>query len=151
MGGAVIQRTGQFSPAEQVAGDNLTNIPVYEIAGAGPEFDFGSLEPIFQLPVLKNYLQPGIFAVQIGGDSMEPIIRKGAYVGVIPFDGEMVEGGIYLVRRPPFGLLVKRVYMDANGGIVLRSEKKDVEDQPLPYEGFDQIVVGRVVWVWQGV
>ncbi|MDR1243353.1 MAG: S24/S26 family peptidase [Deltaproteobacteria bacterium] len=77
------------------------------------------------------------------------MIKKGSIVGVIPLSEELEEGSIYLVRRPPFSLVVKRVLMGDDGKIVLRSDNKNYPDQPIPNEGYGNIIVGKVIWVWQ--
>lgn len=138
---------GAHSPVEAVAGDNLVPIPVYEHAGAGDSVDFFSHTPERVIPVLPRYAQKNASAIEVTGDSMEPTIKKGAIVGVIPLSDDLEEGHIYLVRRPPFGLVVKRVLMNSEGDIVLRSDNRKYPDQPIPDEGYGNIIVGKVIFM----
>lgn len=146
-----MKKFGAHSTETEVRGENLMTVPILGEAGAGNPADFFSsaIESGGFLQVLPTFYQEGMAAVRVAGDSMEPLIKKGAYVGVVPFDGSLAEGGIYLVNRPPFGLLVKRVRMDKQGQIVLFSENSEYEPQVVPYEGYDQIIIGQVVWGWQ--
>lgn len=143
-----IRRMGTYSPVEFVEGE-LISVPVFEKAGAGPAMDFFSATPDTVIRVPKKYGIHDVAAIEVTGDSMEPIIHKGAHVGVIPLDGDLQEGNIYLCRRPPFGLLVKRVLMGNNGQILLRSENPKYPDQTVEYNEYEQFIVGRVVWVLQ--
>ena len=127
----VLKRIGVHSPAEPVEGDNLPIIPEVTI------------------PVLPQYFLPDIAAIKVTGDSMEPTISKGAYVGVVPLGEDLIEGGIYLVSRPPFGVLVKRVRLGKEGNIILYSDNPRYEPQELPFEGYEDVIIGKVVWVWQ--
>jgi SOS-response transcriptional repressor LexA len=142
-----IKRIEQNAPEEYVFNKNLTYIPVYDFAGAGPEFSLDSLESFTRLPVLEQYYRKGLFSVQVFGNSMEPTIRDGAFVGVMPYE-ELVEGAIYLIWRPYFGKLVKRV-ISGNDELILRSDNPKYEDIHLQYEGHDKVIIGRVKWIWQ--
>lgn len=146
---ATMRRMGAFSPSDVVEGPDLVAIPVFEKVGAGDEVDFFAPNPEHVIKVLPRYALENVIAIEVVGDSMEPIIRKGAFIGVVPLDDRLIEGQIYLVRRPHFGLVVKRVIMGADGRIVLRSENAAYPDQPVPDEGYESIIVGKVVWVWQ--
>lgn len=144
-----IHRIGAHAPVEEVTGDVLPLIPVFLEAGAGPPVEFWRTEPEISIPVLPQYFRSDIRAIEVIGDSMEPTIKKGAIVGVIPLAGTLVDGGIYLVRLPFFGLVVKRVRSDASGGLCLISDNQNYPPRQIPNEGFSDIIVGQVIWVWQ--
>lgn len=146
----MIRRIGKAAP-EVVQGSDLAYIPIVGEVGAGPDIELFSGSVEATLPILPRYYRPEMWAVRVGGDSMAPIICRGAYVGVIPLDGEIEDGAIYLVQIPPFGYVVKRVRMNELGQIVLHSENPDYKPQILPYEGYDDVIKGRVIWVWQTV
>lgn len=144
----VMRRTGAYSPSETVQGDELPTIPVLGEAGAGPDIEIFTGETEKTIPILPGYYRHGMWAVRVAGDSMSPLICRGAYVGVVPLD-DLEDGGIYLVRKPPFGYIVKRVRMDEQGQIVLHSENPEYKPQTVPYEGYEDIIVGHVIWWWQ--
>lgn len=146
---AYMSRTGKHSPKEVVQGDGLPSVPVYGSTGAGPDVELFSGEPETFIQVLPQYMLPDLAAFRVDGDSMEPTIKCGSYVGVVPFGGDIAEGGIYLVSIPPFGRLIKRLKMGDNGGITLVSDNKKYKEKTIPYEGYDKVVLGRVAWVWQ--
>ncbi len=149
--GPTMHRMGKNAPVEIVTGDDLPLIPVFLEAGAGLPVELWQTAPSKTIPILPQYYRQDVRAVEITGDSMEPTIKKGAIVGVIPLEEELVEGAIYLVRRPPFGLVVKRVRADRDGNIVLYSDNSTYAPQPVPFDGYENIIIGRVIWCWQGM
>lgn len=146
---AILSRLKTHSPNELVQGGDLQYIPILGEAGAGSDIEVFSENAEATLPILSSYHRPNMWAVRVKGDSMEPLIRNGAYVGVVPLDGELIDGDIYLVRIPPFGYVVKRVRMDEQGQIVLHSENPLYKPQIVPLNGYEDIIVARVLWSWQ--
>ena len=146
-----MRRMGAFSPVEIVQGEGLIRIPIYEKAGAGTAVDLFSLIPEKFIYVLPQYARADVGAIEVSGDSMEPTIKKGSIVGIVPYSGEIDEGHIYLVRLPPLGLVVKRIAMGREGKLVLKSDNKAYESVPFPDEGHDGVIAGKVIWVWQEV
>lgn len=148
---AVIRRVAPHAPSEIVRGESLPRIPVMGGTGADDDVEIFQSAPSYWISVLPQYkTNKETIGLVVYGDSMEPTIHKGAIVGVIPFDGTFNEGGIYLVQRPPFGRTIKRVKLQG-GQLVLLSDNAAYEPAPLPFEGYENIILGRVVWVWQMV
>lgn len=145
----VIKRTGSNSPVERVEGSGLPTIPVYGSTGAGDPQEFWLQEPERQIEVLPQYARPGMVALKVEGDSMEPTIMKGSYVGIAPLNGSVNEGGIYLVNVPLFGRVIKRLHLGDGGSLELISDNRKYPPTRLPMEQYGSIVIGRVAWVWQ--
>lgn len=146
---AVMRRIASYAPSEIVEGDSLPQIPVMGATGAGNDVEIFHATPSCWISVLPQYkTSDQVIGLVVYGDSMEPTIHKGAVVGVVPFDGTFNEGGIYLVQRPPFGRTIKRVKLQ-DGQLVLLSDNAAYAPDPLPFEGYENIILGRVVWVWQ--
>ncbi len=144
-----MRRIGCFSPSEEVTGSGLPTVPVFGSAGAGEACEFWSQEPERHIEVLPQYAKPNCVALRVDGDSMEPTINKGAYVGVVPLDGAVSEGGIYLVNVAPFGRVIKRVRAGQGDSIELVSDNRKYPPKLVPLEQYEAVVVGRVIWVWQ--
>jgi len=145
----VIKRAYTNAPVEEVRGSGLPTVPVYGSTGAGDPQEFWNQEPERQIEVLPQYAKPGCVALRVDGDSMEPTINRGAYVGVVPLNGSISEGGIYLVNVAPFGRLIKRIRMGEANSIELVSDNRKYPPRSLPLEQYEAVVVGRVAWVWQ--
>ena len=94
-------------------------------------------------------------ALLVKGDSMAWTIKSGGVVGVIRRNFDFVSGEVYAVRLPYEGLSIKRVIVDAaNGEYIIRSDNPDKEKYPdrrLSITEYADIILGRVVWVWQAV
>lgn len=147
---ATIHRTGSFSPVDQIKEDSETiPIPVYSVTGAGEAIDLQESEPMYRIPVLRRYYRENLYAFEVGGDSMEPTIKRGACVGVIPYDGNFDDNTIYLVYLPPIGNVIKRVEYDPGDNVlILKSDNPKVSTKRVPVDG-QELIQGRVVWVWQ--
>lgn len=146
----VIQRMGDNAPQEECAGMELQSVPVVLQVGAGNPVDDLWQEPVERtIPVLPQYYRADLRAFEVVGDSMEPTIRRGAIVGVVPYDGILQEGGVYLCRVPAFGLVVKRVQPNGTHGVNLISDNAAYEPCVIDAAEYDHIIVGKVLWCWQ--
>ena len=146
---AFIKRLAPHAPAEIVEGNNLPQIPVMGSTGAGDAIELFNSSPERWIGILPQYARPDMIGLVVDGDSMDPTIHRGAIVGVVPYDGSINDGGIYLVQRPPFGRTIKRIKMGNDEQIVLHSDNPAYTPVTTSFEGYEDIILGRVVWVWQ--
>lgn len=146
---ATMHRMGAYSPVEKVEGSGLPRVPVIGSAGAGAPQEFWEAEPEMMIEVLPQYYRSDMVTLRVEGDSMEPTIQKGAYVGVVKLDGDIEEGGVYLVHIPPFGRVVKRVRAGQGDTIELVSDNAKYPPKAIPLEQYENVIIGRVAWVWQ--
>lgn len=144
-----IKRPGPYAPIEKVEGEDLPVIPVMGSTGAGDAVEIFSQTPDYLLPVPERYYRVDMIGLVVDGVSMEPTIQRGSIVGIMPYDGSITEGGIYLIQRPPFGRTIKRIRMGSDGEILLVSDNPTIGPITLLPEGYEQVIKGRVVWIWQ--
>lgn len=87
--------------------------------------------------------------VPINGNSMEPVLRSGATVGVDRSKTQVIDGDLYAINHAG-QLRVKQVYRLPGGGIRLRSFNRD--EHPDEEYTLDQMeamgisLIGRVFW-----
>ena len=150
---ATISRPAEYSPKEQLEGQDLFPIPVYAVAGAGPAWLPTENEPLFNVFAPTKYLYDSDFAVQVEGHSMEPLIPHKSIVGIksnVPFQANE----LYLANIPYEGLVVKRIGIDRkNEEFIFKSENSNKEAYPdfrLTISEAEKIIIGRVVWVLIG-
>lgn len=98
----------------------------------------------------KHGIQPSnAVCVTIHGNSMEPVLRHGATVGVDRGNREIVDGDLYALSHAG-QLRVKQVYRIPGGGIRLRSFNRDEHpDDEYSIEQMreqDIALIGRVFW-----
>lgn len=144
-----IKRPGPNAPVEKIEGEDIKKIPVMGSTGAGDAVEFFSQTPDYELPIPKRYYRKGMIGLVVEGISMEPTIQRGSIVGIMPYDGSITDGGIYLIQRPPFGRTIKRIRMGPSGEILLVSDNPEITPTVLEQEGYERVITGRVVWIWQ--
>ena len=140
--------------AESVGGYGLRNpsrkVPLCSMTKAEAEDAEQPLQVLGEMDVPESFYRPGLVVVQMDGASMEPVIRKGAYVGVDKDQTRVHSGEIFAVRVPFEGLAIRRLFYDAeNAKLILRSENKDHPDQIVPVGKDASLILGRAIWVLQ--
>ncbi len=131
--------------------DDFARVNVYAMAGAGDGRDFENMEPIDSIVLPSDYSYPGLIAIKVRGESMEPTIYDGAIVGVDSEDKQIVNGKVYAVWIPYEGAVIKRVFID-HEKIILESDNKRFPRSTIPLGEIrdrENIIIGRVTWVVQ--
>ena len=89
----------------------------------------------------------GIQIFILNSSSMEPLLCKGAYVGVDTSQKQVVSGELYATDLPYEGVAVKRIFFDSvNAQVLLRTENPQYPEFVLPFEDLGKAVLGRIVW-----
>ena len=106
----------------------------------------GGLPPLFDRRWL-NHEAHSLQHMTAVCDSMEPTISIGAPLLIDPSFTQVRHDAIYMLRWQ--GTLVpKRLQIDWEGGVWVRSDNPLYEDQRIPAQAVHRLdVVGRVVWV----
>ena len=126
-----------------------TIVTVYSTQSA-PDGNESAAPILGRLNIPQSFASPGLYVVRIDGSSMEPQIRKGAYVGIDTAQKHVASGELYGVRLPYEGLVLRRAYIDMqNKCLVLRSDNPSHPEVFLPLEGHEASIVGRVSWLLQ--
>lgn len=114
-------------------------------------YDPENLPPcISKLSIPMSFSHSGLYVIRLEASSMEPQIRRGAYVGLNTTQKNLVSGELYGINLPYEGVSVKRVFLNApEKSIILRSESQGHPEVVLPIDEIGKIVVGRVSWVLQ--
>lgn len=127
-------------------------VDVHSTIGAGPAREHWEPEPLRQVCIPERFYWPGVLVIQVEGSSMEPLIRKGAFVGLDTAQTWIVAGEIYAVHVPYEGLTLKRVFVDPeNDRLRLQSENPRHPEQTVAIEGREGLVVGKAIWVMQEI
>lgn len=125
-----------------------TIVPVYSTQTAPNGEDTGVV--LGRLNIPQSFACTGVYVVRLDSSGMEPHILKGAFVGIDTTQRHVSSGELYGVRLPYEGLVIKRIYVDAqNNCLVLRSENSSHPEVTLPVDGHEEHIVGRVVWTLQ--
>ncbi|CAK7002349.1 MAG: hypothetical protein DELT_00081 [Desulfovibrio sp.] len=101
-----------------------------------------------KLAVPLSFAGQGIKVFLFDSSSMEPLIRRGAYIGVDTTQKQIVSGELYAVTLPHEGVAIKRVFPCNTGDeFFLRVENPQHPERTLPAEKLGKVVLGRLVWV----
>ncbi|MCG8533331.1 MAG: helix-turn-helix domain-containing protein [Desulfovibrionales bacterium] len=125
----------------------VTIFSMQDIAAMGTTTEETRLNPIGKLSIPHSFAGPTIQVFRVDASSMEPLIKKGAYIGIDTAQTNILSGEIYGVRIPYEGISVKRIFLDAaNQRFILRSENPAHPEQYLPMNQCTEDIVGRIVW-----
>ena len=123
-------------------------VPVSTMAGADKEAAEWTPNPLEELSVPESFCRANLQVVKIDSASMEPVIARGAFVGIDRDQKEHPDGDLCAVHFPHQGLTIRRVFMQ-DGAFVLKAENDAYSDLTIPAEEMDQRTVGRVIWALQ--
>lgn len=108
------------------------------------------LKGVGKLSIPQSFAGTHIQVLRVETSGMEPLIRKGAYVGLDSSQKNILSGEIYGVFVPYEGISLKRLFLDAaNNRFVMRSENQSHPEQYLPVDKRTDSIMGRVAWVLQ--
>ena len=118
----------------------------------GAPSDEGQWQPEFfmQLALPASMYRPSLLTVKVYSTAMEPLIRKGAFIGLDQDQKRILSGEVYGVSMPHEGLVLKRVFVDAeNNRFVLKCQNPTHPEQYLTPDMKESQLIGRVIWVMQ--
>jgi len=136
-------------------GDPLASAKVvtyYAMAGGTAEDGGWKPQPAGKIAIPKTFDRKSLLVVRMDGAGMEPLIRRGAFVGLDRDQVSVLSGEVYGVLLPFEGLVVRRVFLEAEKNrFVLRAENSGHTDQHFGFEEYRDKIVGRVVWMIQEI
>ncbi|BBD08881.1 LexA family transcriptional regulator [Desulfovibrio ferrophilus] len=136
-------------------GDPMASAKVvsyYAMAGGTSESGQWKPVPAGKLTIPKGFDRKSLLVVKMDGGGMEPMIRRGAYVGLDRDQTTVLSGEIYGVLLPFEGLVVRRVFLEADKTrFVLRAENEGHADQHFTFDEYKDRILGRMVWMMQEV
>lgn len=125
---------------------------VYAMARTDPDTGNWLREGLESIPLIESLSRPHLLVVKMDNAAMEPVIRRGAYVGIDCDDVRMRSGEIYALDFPGEGLIIKRLARDLEGRrLSLLADNPAHQAQHLPLEDPGIRPVGRAVWVIQEI
>jgi hypothetical protein len=109
-------------------------------------------KPVEMLAIPEPFAYPGLAIFKMDYQNMEPLLRRGAYLGVDRESTQLRSGEIYAVNVPNEGLVIRRLFNDfENNRIVLRSENPMYKEESMKADDVSGRILGRVRWVLQEI
>ena len=125
---------------------------VYAMGQTDPATGAWMLSPLDSIVIGSHLVRPGLLVVKMDNASMEPIIRRNAYVGIDCRDRELRNGVIYALNIIGEGLTLRRVLRDqGDGAFAMQAENPALPTQRCPAGASGLTPVGKVVWVIQEI
>jgi SOS-response transcriptional repressor LexA len=81
---------------------------------------------------------------------MDPVITRGAFVGIDRDQSEHPDGDLCAVHFPHQGLTIRRVFHQGDT-FLLKADNDQYSDLTIPAEEMNARTVGRVIWVLQNL
>lgn len=129
-----------------------SRVTVYAMARTDPETGAWTREGLESIPLLESLNRPNLLVVKMDNTSMEPVIRRNAYVGIGGDDVRLRSGEIYALDIPGEGLVVKRVVRDLEKKrLVILADNPAHQEQCLPLENPGITPVGKAIWIIQEI
>ncbi|MBQ4132533.1 MAG: helix-turn-helix domain-containing protein [Desulfovibrionaceae bacterium] len=127
-----------------------TVVTVYSMHGANMTEAPGEPDVIGKLSIPQSFFAPGIQVFKVDTAGMEPLVCKGAYIGIDTNQKNVVSGEIFAVHIPFEGISLKRVFLDGdNQRLVLKAENQKHPDQYISLDKHKDRIVGNLTWVMQ--
>ena len=100
-----------------------------------------------KLSMPHSFVQPSVTVFQLDSTDMEPLIRKGAYIGVDTAQKKVVSGELYALGMSYGSVAVRRVFPGSQGEeATLRAENPQHPEAVLSHDVLGDAIIGRVVW-----
>ena len=163
--GPVYLRTEQgYQPTDVLSGGYLLESPalygapeakstvvtVYSMHGADMGDEPCDPEVIGKLSIPQSFFASGIQVFKVDTAGMEPLVYKGAYVGIDTGQQNIVSGEIFAIHIPFEGISLKRVFLAGdNQRLVLKAENQKHPDQYVSLDKHKDRVIGSLAWVMQ--
>lgn len=143
---------GVMEPGVSYGSDKPKSRAVTVSTMTGVITDEGQLQekPVEMIAIPESFIGNGLTVFKMEHQNMEPIIRRGAYVGVSKEQKQLRSGEIFALAVPNEGMVIRRLFNDfENNRVILRSENPSYKDQTLKSEDIVGNILGRVWWVLQ--
>lgn len=131
--------------------EKMRLVKVYSMSG----YKFESPEKsdiVGSFCVPEEYDSEGLLVVKMESTNMQPLIKRGALVGLDRTSTKLISGEIYGISLPYEGLVIRRLYPEVDKGLlVLASDSESHADKSVALEEYAQRVVGRMAWSLQQV
>ncbi len=122
----------------------------YNMGGGSPEK--GKWQPVAagKIAIPKVYDCKSLLVTKMDGNGMNPVIRRGAFVGLDRDQTTVLSGEIYGVLLPYEGLVIRRIFLEADKTrFTLRAENNQHADQHFSFAEYKNIIIGRSIWMMQ--
>lgn len=125
-------------------------VSVSSATGAESEQGAWEPQPLEELSIPESFFRPQLQVVRMDSASMEPVIMRGAFVGIDQAQKQHPDGDLVAVHFPHQGLMVRRAYLHGNE-FLLKADNSQHSELTIPADEMAKRTLGRVIWVLQNL
>lgn len=143
---------GVMEPVSGYCADKPKSRTLAVSAMTGVIADDGSFQesPKEMISVPEAFSSQSLTVFKMEHQNMEPILHRGAYLGVNKDQTQLRSGEIFALAVPHEGLVIRRLFNDfENNRVILRSENPAYKEEYLSADAINDRLIGRVWWVLQ--
>jgi len=143
---------GVMEPGAGYSGEKpkSRSVTVSSMTGVIAEDGTFQEKPVEMLSIPEPFVCAGLSVLKMEHQNMEPLLRRGAYLGLSKEQRQLRSGEIFAVAVPNEGLVVRRLFNDfENNRVILRSENPAYKEEFLSSSALAGNIVGRICWVLQ--
>lgn len=143
---------GVMEPGAGYSGEKpkSRSVTVSSMTGVIAEDGTFQEKPVEMLSIPEPFACAGLSVLKMEHQNMEPLLRRGAYLGLSKEQRQLRSGEIFAVAVPNEGLVVRRLFNDfENNRVILRSENPAYKEEFLSAAALAGNIVGRICWVLQ--
>lgn len=135
-------------------GNKKPELRIWGVTGAGQRFDYNmqendpeNMKPMELIPLDSVIGTEYLDGFKVSGDSMEPGIFDGAYIGVNFENKRLQTGSLFVFNYPHEGLVVKKIQVKKDS-VKIYSYNGNYDPEEYAHAELDEhVIVGRVVWI----
>ncbi len=137
-------------------GEPSTKSVMLTVYGTNCIYKDGDIHPplpqVGKISLPLSFADAGITVMRMEAPNMEPVITRGAYVGVNIAAKVPVSGLVYALYWPNEGIVMKRVFLDSDDvHYIVRSDATGYPEARLPVKTLNARLMGKVEWVLQNL
>lgn len=123
-------------------------VSVSSMAGSSSKNGAWAPQPVEELSIPESYFRPELQVVKVDSAAMEPVIGRGAFVGIDKSQRQHPDGDLVAVHFPHQGVVIRRCYLKGDE-FQLKAENSQHDELTIPAKEMEKRTVGRVIWVMQ--
>lgn len=129
-----------------------SRVTVYAMASTNQTSGAWIRQGIESIPLPESLLLPNLLVIRMDNTSMEPLIRRNAYVGIDCDDTRLRSGELCALEIPGEGIVIRRIVRDLEGSrLSLQGDNPAYQAQHFPLTNPGLTPVGKPCWVIQEI
>ncbi len=137
-------------------GDDMAKNVMVSIHGMSCKFKASegtpALPQVGKISLPASFAKAGTTVLRMEAPNMEPLILRGAHVGVDTQNTIPSSGSVYAIYSPHEGVILRKLFLDAAADqYILQSESDTYPEERIKAQSLSSRIMGRVDWILQNI